>query len=63
MFIGSRRKMGYITGKVKEPPTNDPSHDEWEVENLKVMTWLLHSMQPSINRERRFLRLQRIHGR
>ncbi|KAL4192820.1 hypothetical protein AMTRI_Chr06g173890 [Amborella trichopoda] len=50
MFIRSQRKLGYFTRKMKEPLTNDPSHNESERENLTVMTWLLHSMQLSISR-------------
>ncbi|KAL4200843.1 hypothetical protein AMTRI_Chr02g213130 [Amborella trichopoda] len=56
MLIGSRRKLGYITGKIRDPPTNDPFHDEWESENLTAMAWLLHSMQPSISRGLLFLK-------
>ncbi|KAL4198864.1 hypothetical protein AMTRI_Chr03g142190 [Amborella trichopoda] len=56
IFIGSQRKLGYITRKVKEPHTNDASDDEWESENLTIMAWLLHSMQPSISRGPLFLR-------
>ncbi|KAL4183227.1 hypothetical protein AMTRI_Chr11g154100 [Amborella trichopoda] len=43
MFIGSQRKLGYITGKVRASPTNDLSHDEWENENLTIMAWFFHS--------------------
>lgn len=49
MFIGSRRKSWYITGSKKEPPADDPSHEDWESNNLTVMSWLLHSMQPTIS--------------
>lgn len=47
MFIGSRRKCWYITGSKKEPPADDPSHEDWESDNLTVMSWLLHSMKPT----------------
>ncbi|KAL4185084.1 hypothetical protein AMTRI_Chr10g228910 [Amborella trichopoda] len=48
--------MTYITRKVKEPPINDPSHDEWESENLAVMARLLHSIQSSSIRRMLFLK-------
>lgn len=25
----------------KEPPADDPSHEDWESDNLTVMSWLL----------------------
>lgn len=56
MFIGSRRKCWYITGSKKEPPADDPSHEDWESDNLTVMSWLLHSMQPTISEGLLFLR-------
>lgn len=56
MFIGSRRKCWYITGSKKEPPADDPSHEDWESDNLTVMSWLLHSMKPTISEGLLFLR-------
>lgn len=50
VFIGSRKKLGYVTGTKKEPAASDPSHEDWESENLTVMNWHLHSMEPSISR-------------
>jgi hypothetical protein len=38
MFIGSRKKLGYINGKTEEPSEDDPSFEKWESENLTVMS-------------------------
>ncbi|KAL4204705.1 hypothetical protein AMTRI_Chr01g133360 [Amborella trichopoda] len=55
MFTGASGQWGYINGKIIEPKEADPLHEKWETENLTVMSWLLHSMQPSISRGSLFL--------
>ncbi|KAL4190129.1 hypothetical protein AMTRI_Chr08g210550 [Amborella trichopoda] len=56
MVIGDKGKLGYITGKVVEPEDTGPSYEKWETKNLTVMSWLSHSMQPSISMGFLFLR-------
>ncbi|KAL4198743.1 hypothetical protein AMTRI_Chr03g47570 [Amborella trichopoda] len=55
MFIRSQRKLSYITRKVKVPPTNDSSHDQWGSEKLTIMAWLLHSIQLIVSKGLLFL--------
>lgn len=43
------RLYRYLTIDSKKPEIWDPSYDEWIAENLLVMSWLLHSMQPNIS--------------
>lgn len=42
-----------------EPPLNDPGYEKWEAENLTVMSWLLHSMQPQISWGLLFIRTEK----
>uniref|UniRef100_A0A2C9V491 Retrotransposon gag domain-containing protein n=1 Tax=Manihot esculenta TaxID=3983 RepID=A0A2C9V491_MANES len=46
MRIGSSNKAGYLTGEVKKPPPEDPSYAIWVIENYKVKSWLIDSMDP-----------------
>lgn len=51
MYIKGREKIEYINGRVVEPSLLDTdTYDKWEIENLTVMSYLLHTMQPHISR-------------
>ena len=44
MHIAGKRKKGYIIGRKAAPAENNPSYDEWEVEDALVKSWLINSM-------------------
>ena len=48
MYIRGRGKIGYITGEVTAPATNDPNYVVWDAENSMIMTWLVNSMDDEI---------------
>ena len=48
MYIRGRGKIGYITGEVTAPATNDPNYAVWDAENSMIMTWLVNSMDDEI---------------
>ena len=48
MYIRGRGKIGYITGEVIAPATNDPNYTLWDAENSMIMTWLVNSMDDEI---------------
>lgn len=52
----SKGKWDYVTGDIPILATSDFSYSKWRIENALVMTWLLHSMQPSISSTYLFLR-------
>lgn len=41
--------MGYVTGAISKPNTNDPTDDRWDFENSLIMSWLLDSMELEIS--------------
>ncbi|GAV63683.1 LOW QUALITY PROTEIN: UBN2_3 domain-containing protein, partial [Cephalotus follicularis] len=54
--IRRRSKIGYITRKVQQPDVNDPTNENWELNNSIVMAWLINSMELHISRTYLFLR-------
>ncbi|GAV77655.1 UBN2_3 domain-containing protein, partial [Cephalotus follicularis] len=56
LVIRGRGKIGYITGKVQQPDVNDPTHENWELNNSIVMASLINSMESHISRTYLFLR-------
>ncbi|GAV63787.1 UBN2_3 domain-containing protein [Cephalotus follicularis] len=56
LVIQGRGKIWYITGKVQQPDVNDPTYENWELNNSIVMAWLINSMESHINRTYLFLR-------
>ena len=56
MRIGARNKSGFITGKTPKPTTNEKQIEAWLIDNNKVKSWLIDSMNPTLIR--RFIRLQ-----
>lgn len=56
MFITRRGKLGYLTGTVKAPTTDDQAAMFlWETENAMIMAWLINSMEPEIGQVHLFL--------
>ena len=47
-WLRSRSKFGYVDGTLKAPSREDPTYAKWEVDNYLVMSWPVHSMEPSI---------------
>lgn len=55
LFIKGRGKIGHITGRTVQPPSDDPVYASWEIENSMVMSCLVNSMEPEIGRTYLFL--------
>lgn len=53
--IRGRGKWGYILGDTKAPTRDDPTYAKWEADDSLVMSWLIHSMEPSISKTCLFL--------
>lgn len=49
LYLAGKKKLGYVTGTIVEPPHTDPSVGEWEAEHPLVMSWLLNSMEPTLS--------------
>nr|GEW34833.1 retrovirus-related Pol polyprotein from transposon TNT 1-94 [Tanacetum cinerariifolium] len=56
MHIGARNKFGFITGKSPKPITNEKQIETWLIDNNRVKSWLIDSMNPTLIRC--FIRLQ-----
>ena len=52
MFIGSRKKLGYINGKTEEP--SEATFEKWESENLTVLFLISVRAYFSSVRQRRY---------
>ena len=55
LVINSWGKLGYLTGDVKKPATNDLTFLTWRSENSIVTAWLLNSMEATIAKPNMFL--------
>lgn len=53
--IWGRDKWGSITGETKAPMLDDLAYVKWVAEDSLVMSWLIHSMEPSISKTCLFL--------
>ena len=42
MVIGGMKRLGYIDGRIKETPKDDPKHSDWESENIPLLNWILY---------------------
>ena len=50
LVVRGKGKVGYLTGAVPKPNTDSITYGVWQVENSIVMTWLVNSMEPKIER-------------
>ncbi|KAL1331456.1 hypothetical protein AAHE18_12G186700 [Arachis hypogaea] len=48
MAIISKNKYGFLTGSISSPLPGDPLFSTWERCNNLVLSWLFHSLSPSI---------------
>ncbi|XP_020991964.1 uncharacterized protein LOC110278129 [Arachis duranensis] len=48
MAIISKNKYGFLTGSISSPLPGDPLFSAWEHCNNLVLSWLFHSLSPSI---------------
>ncbi|XP_016191804.1 uncharacterized protein LOC107632648 [Arachis ipaensis] len=48
MVIISKNKYGFLTGSISSPLPGDPLFSTWERCNNLVLSWLFHSLSPSI---------------
>ncbi|GAV93090.1 UBN2_3 domain-containing protein, partial [Cephalotus follicularis] len=56
LVIRGKGKIGYITGKVQQHDLNDPTYENWELNNSIVMAWLINLMELHISSTYLFLR-------
>lgn len=49
LYLAGKKKLGYVTETIVEPPHTDPSVGEWEAEHPLVMYRLLNSMEPTVS--------------
>ncbi|KAL4273191.1 hypothetical protein GQ457_13G016310 [Hibiscus cannabinus] len=50
IFLSGRERYGYVTGATKEPASTAANYASWVRDDNQVMSWLLNSMQPDINK-------------
>lgn len=43
--LSGKRKIWYVNGKIKPPPEDDPTYNEWEAADGVFTSWLLKSME------------------
>ena len=43
-----KNKMGFLIGSIPLPSLNDPTYPPWEHCNMPLISWLIHSVSPSI---------------
>nr|CAD1829166.1 unnamed protein product [Ananas comosus var. bracteatus] len=48
LFLSGKFKLGYVNGKIQEPPIDDTKYDEWKSNNDLVMSWLFNSMESHV---------------
>lgn len=53
--ITGRGKWGYISGESNAPNPADLAYQKWKVEDVVIVSWLLHSLQPDISNTYFFL--------
>jgi hypothetical protein len=46
IYIDSKKKLGYITGKIKMPKEDESEFQKWHNEDAMVRNWLLNSFEP-----------------
>ncbi|KAF6156985.1 hypothetical protein GIB67_039746, partial [Kingdonia uniflora] len=49
LFVGGRRKIGFLLGIEKEPANSYPKYAKWFSDDYMVKTWLINYMQPTIS--------------
>ncbi|KAF6174820.1 hypothetical protein GIB67_010646, partial [Kingdonia uniflora] len=49
LAIVGRGKINFITSTKDPPIVTDPTYAKWMADNAIVISWLIHSMQPSIS--------------
>ncbi|XP_019420691.1 PREDICTED: uncharacterized protein LOC109330875 [Lupinus angustifolius] len=48
MALETKNKLGFIDGSIIKPPLLDPLHTAWKRCNNLVVSWISHSIEPSI---------------
>lgn len=51
LFIRGKGKADFITGEARKPEITEKSYKTWEIDNSKVMSWLINSMTPEIGED------------
>ncbi|XP_074267149.1 uncharacterized protein LOC141590457 [Silene latifolia] len=50
LALSAKRKLGYVTGTVLKPTTNEAKQDAWMVSNSLVISWILQNVSERIRR-------------
>lgn len=48
LFVGGRGKMSWLLGKMPRPADDDPTLEQWNIDNWTILGWFFSSMEPSI---------------
>ena len=48
LFLGGKRKIGWLLGKEKSPGESDPKYEEWYTDNCIILGWMFNSMKERI---------------
>ncbi|KAI3758794.1 hypothetical protein L6452_06366 [Arctium lappa] len=49
LALSVKNKLGFVTGRTKEPAENDPTYEDWERCNSIVITWILNAVTTEIS--------------
>lgn len=62
MAICGTKRLGYIDGRVKDPPTDGPRYGDWEAENRLAMNKILNYMEDKLQLDFAIIELPRSYG-
>lgn len=48
MVVRGKGKFGYLDGSIPKPSMTDSLFSNWDIHNLMVMEWWIHSMEDAI---------------
>ena len=48
LFLGGKRKIGWLLGKDKSPAESDPKYEEWYTNNYIILGWMFNSMDEHV---------------
>ncbi|KAL9225858.1 hypothetical protein vseg_001737 [Gypsophila vaccaria] len=48
LALSTKRRLGYVSGKVAKPKENEDKIETWQVANNQVITWILQNVSERI---------------
>ena len=48
LFLGGKRKIGWLLGKEQSPGESDPTYEEWYTDNCIILGWMFNSMDERV---------------